>query len=347
MYEQKLSRIGIIITLVVMCITSALYAAGTWRVLHDSDKEIRDYHAITFVSPKKGWTVGVAPLEMDNPGFLGQTNDGGRTWEKVELDVNKILSNIHFYREKHGWGVGDGGMIIHTEDGGKRWGFQQSNVFTWLYGVYFVNEKVGYTVGVYETVLKTTNGGRGVGWEVLSGGIIPGGQGNDPAYMYNAVHFADELTGWVAGVYVDPIAQTQNSVIRKTLDGGQTWINQPTNTEDIIKDIFFIDASTGWAAGENGLMLYTTNGGDTWNIQESSTEENLMTVRFADANVGWAGGGGYGVSAVIHTIDSGETWQTQTIDDSRISKMPVFDIFILDKKHVWITGEQGMVLEYK
>ena len=347
MYKQKLFRIGIIIILAAVCITSALYAAGTWRILHETDKDYNDYEAIAFVSPKKGWAVGVATLDMDNPGLLRETNDGGRTWEKVELDINKNLSNIYFYEKKHGWAVGDGGMIIHTKDGGRRWSFQQSNVFTWLFGVHFVNEKVGYAVGGYETVLKTTNGGRGVGWKMLSGGIIPEGQGNDPAYMYNAVYFADASTGWVAGLYVDPIAQTQNSVIRKTTDGGKTWNDQPANAEDMIKDIFFINASIGWAAGENGLILHTTNSGETWNIQESSTEELLKTIRFADENVGWAGGGEYGVSALIHTTDGGETWQTQTIDHPKLSKRPVFDIFILEKKHVWLTGEQGMVLQYK
>ena len=345
MYKQKFSRIGIIMILAAMCITSALYAEGIWRVLHETDKDYNDYRAIVFISPKKGWTVG-ASFDV-NPGVLRETNDGGRTWDKVELDIDKNLTNIYFYENKHGWAVGDGGMIIHTKDGGRRWGFQQSNVFTPLAGVYFANDKVGYAIGAYETVLKTTNGGRGVGWKVISGGSIPEGQGNDPAYMYNAVYFDDELTGWVAGLYVDPVAQTQNSVIRKTTDGGMTWVDQPTNTEDMINDIFFINASTGWAVGENGVILHTTNSGETWDVQESSTEEILKTVRFADAKVGWAGGGELGVSVLVHTTDGGETWQVQTIDNPKLTNRPVFDIFIFDKKHVWLTGEQGMVLQYK
>lgn len=344
MYKQRMSRIGIIMILAAMCITSALYAEGSWRVLHETDQDYNDYQAISFISPKKGWVVG-ASFDV-NPGVLRETNDGGRTWDKVELDIDKNLKNIYFYENKYGWIVGEGGMIIHTRDSGRRWGFQQSNVFTPLSGVYFVNDKVGYAVGAYETVLKTVNGGRGVGWKVISGGTVPEGQGNDPAYMYNAVYFADELTGWAAGLYVDPVAQTQNSVIRKTTDGGMTWVDQPTETEDMINDIFFID-STGWAVGENGLILHTTNSGETWNIQASGTEEILKTVRFADEKVGWAGGGELGVSVLVHTTDGGETWQMQTIDNPKLSNRPVFDIFIFEKKHVWLTGEQGMVLQYK
>ena len=62
------------------------------------------------------------------------------------------------------------------------------------------------------------------------------------------------------------------------MDGGQTWVTQSTNKEDILEDIFFLDASMGWAVGENGVILYTTDGGETWKEQMSGTEETLRSV---------------------------------------------------------------------
>jgi photosystem II stability/assembly factor-like uncharacterized protein len=41
----------------------------------------------------------------------------------------------------------------------------------------------------------------------------------------------------------------------------QSWVTQTSGTTNTLRDIFFIDGSTGWAVGENGTVLKTTNGG--------------------------------------------------------------------------------------
>ncbi len=341
MSKKRLFLLGIIV--LAACMASVLYASGTWNILLERDPEIRDYFAITFVSPKEGWVAGDAPLDMDSPGYIGHTKDGGKSWEKAEVRIDKTLSDIYFVDKKNGWAVGDAGMIVGTNDGGKCWNIQASKVDNWLYGVHFVNAKTGYAVGKGETVLQTKNGKS---WKLLRGGEIPSGVGDEPEGVFYAVHFIDELTGWAAGIFVDPTADTQNSTIKKTTDGGQTWVDQPTNTEISLRDIFFVDASNGWAVGDDGLVLHTTNGGDTWKIQASGTEEKLLSVSFADKNVGWAVGGDTGVSVIIHTTDGGETWEMQPIEHTRISKVPANGVCVLDADKVWVTGNNGFVASY-
>jgi photosystem II stability/assembly factor-like uncharacterized protein len=345
MRKQKLAKIGVITILATMCVAGILYASGTWNILQEQDPEIRDYFSIAYISSKEGWTVGVSAFDMDNPGFIGHTTDGGKTWEKAEIDVNQNLSNVFFFDKKNGWAVGSGGMIVGTKDGGKRWDLQTSKVGLDLYGLHFVNDKVGYAVGMGETIVQTKNGGKT--WKIIRGGEGGGAVGDDDTSVFNAVHFLDESTGWIAGVKLSPSTGGQDGIIQKTMDGGQKWIDQPTGIEDIIKDIFFIDSSTGWAVAENGVILHTTNGGDSWKPQTSGTEEHLLSIRFADKKVGWAVGGALGVAVITHTADGGKTWEEQKIDDPIASKIPIRDVFIMEGKKVWATGNNGVVMEYK
>jgi photosystem II stability/assembly factor-like uncharacterized protein len=52
--------------------------------------------------------------------------------------------------------------------------------------------------------------------------------------------------------------------IHHTMDGGATWtIHQPPPGADTtqFQGVFFLNATTGWVVGENGLILKTTTGG--------------------------------------------------------------------------------------
>ena len=51
--------------------------------------------------------------------------------------------------------------------------------------------------------------------------------------------------------------------ILKTVDGGQNWKFQDSNTNETLWSIFFLDENTGWAAGDGGAILKTTTGGET------------------------------------------------------------------------------------
>jgi len=42
------------------------------------------------------------------------------------------------------------------------------------------------------------------------------------------------------------------------------WRLQFTETSVDLKDVFFIDQSTGWVVGDNNTILSTTIGGDKW-----------------------------------------------------------------------------------
>ena len=314
----------------------ALSIAEAWTVVQERDPDVRDYMSITFTSKNNGWVVGAASFEdFENPGFIGYTTDGGASWQKSEVKIAADLAEVYFLDDKYGWAVGANGTIVTTTNG-QDWELQTSKVGNGLKGIYFVTQEVGYAVGENDTILSTKNGGRS--WKVLQGGQI-GAVGDDDANMYNAVQFLDEETGWLAGVRVSPSTQGQSALIQKTTDGGQSWVTMETGKEDILEDLFFLNATMGWAVGENGTILHTDNGGETWKEQGTgTTEETLRSVGFADENNGWAVGGDFGVGAILRTADGGKTWEFEASNEKLVK------VFVLDGNNVWLASSTGAIM---
>ena len=323
---------------IIGCLLIALPAMAGWVVLQQRDPAIRDYMSIYFTGEETGWAVGSAAFEdYENPGFIGFTMDGGKSWDRSDLRLEADLSDVYFFDKDHGWAVGQNGLIANTNNG-KDWGLQVSKVpGVALTSINFVNEKVGYAVGVNETILSTRNGGRQ--WKVVKGGQVGGGIGDDDTSMFNSVQFLDEKTGYIVGIRVLPEAKKQESVIIKTEDGAQSWVSQETGQEDILEDIFMLDAMIGWAVGENGIVLHTTNGGIKWDKQDSGTEETLRSVRFANEKVGWAVGGELGVGVVITTTDGGQSWTLEESNEKMVKA------HVLNIQHVWLAGSTGKIMK--
>ena len=68
----------------------------------------------------------------------------------------------------------------------------------------------------------------------------------------------------------------------------------------------FVNDSTGWAAGAEGLLLKTSNGGETWNEQTTFTSRKINALWFLNEMNGWLVGD---QGIVSTTIDGGESWQ--------------------------------------
>ncbi len=75
------------------------------------------------------------------------------------------------------------------------------------------------------------------------------------------------------------------------------------------KTVKFIDANTGWVAGDDGAILKTTDGGNNWVVQTSGTANTLRSIFFLDATNGWACGD---LGTIISTSNGGTTWTPQT-----------------------------------
>ena len=84
------------------------------------------------------------------------------------------------------------------------------------------------------------------------------------------------------------------------------WTN--TRNNELLHNVHFADARTGWAVGTDGTIVATRDGGTHWERQTGGTPNLLTSVHFADARTGWAVGQG---RTIVATRDGGATWAAQ------------------------------------
>lgn len=75
--------------------------------------------------------------------------------------------------------------------------------------------------------------------------------------------------------------------------------------KETMRDVKFIDATTGWLVGNKGTIYKTTDGGQNWTEQSAGTQKDLVKASFLDANTGWAATID---GSLFKTLDGGNTW---------------------------------------
>ena len=192
--------------------------------------------------------------------------------------------------------------------------------------VFFTDANTGYTSGgnftggPFPMIRKTTNAGSS--WFEQTSP-----QSDSAGWVFPDVFFTDMNTGFIAvtsftnanfgGILKTTNGGTNWSIVRvdnaiwsiyfinsstgyaagyktvlKTTDAGTTWVNK--DFPNFLRDIHFTDINTGYVVGVHGTILKTTNGGTDWVEQRPRpTNIDLFGVSFADANTGIAVGGSY------------------------------------------------------
>jgi photosystem II stability/assembly factor-like uncharacterized protein len=156
-----------------------------------------------------------------------------------------------------------------------------------------------------------------------------------------SVSFPSANDGWVVGKF---------GMILHTVDGGQTWREQDSGTQNALSSISFVDDDHGVAVGSAGTVIVTNDGGQTWKPQNSGIHDQLLSVKALSPKLAFAVGA-YGT--VLSTHD-GATWQKQTFSWNQLIPKVITDIgpmepnlssvFFLDPENGWISGEFGLIL---
>jgi photosystem II stability/assembly factor-like uncharacterized protein len=143
-----------------------------------------------------------------------------------------------------------------------------------------------------------------------------------------SIFFVNNQTGWFSGT---------DGLIKKTTDGGYTWIPQTVPTTNNLWTLFFFNANTGWAGGGYydinsfgmNIIIKTTNGGENWFTQINDTVfANYFTqsIYFPNSNTGYAGNegsSGFSITGIIKkTTNGGLNWTT--LGGSSPSKKIIF-----------------------
>ena len=331
-----------------------------WTVLREDDILRGDgiegmLQDVYFMDDQNGLVVG-------NGGLMLKTSDGGKTWEKVEVDMRPPgagqrpggggggppgggfgrggpapLYNIYFVDENVGYITGGRGTILKTSDGGKTWvrkmarsdtpgrGGRPGGIRANLMGIQMINETTGFIAGSENTILKTTDGG-----ETWVGSSERARVGETRNNLEN-IWFVSSTTGWVIGSF---------GTLLHTTDGGENWDKRDPGFDNNLFGIYFLDENTGWICGQEGLILHTTDGGTTWNQQKAESFDDLHDIIFVDAMVGWAVGG---YNSILHTTDGGKTWAVSNIPGGATFK----GVHATDQNHCWTINDWGVIAGYK
>ena len=310
-------------------------------------------------------------------------------WYELNPETNSHIYCVHFSDNSLGWICANNNLIKQTADGGDTWnetnfhgGTSGSSGFNW-YSIYAINENEVYACGskynwdrFQFNYAYSTNAGSSwtwqsswgssagawrqvffiddqIGWKVGTrsgnGWIGRTSDGfnefiDSPVFddqPLRSVHFIDQNIGWVAG---------SNGFIAKSIDAGITWTELQTGLEaEDLNKIFFIDATTGWAVGDEddvGIIIKTTDGGATWNTVNMPPTMELNGLYFVNEDIGWACGSTVvnqeERGLILYSDDAGENWTEQYVADE-VSEL--YDVFFINELTGWVSGSDGIILK--
>lgn len=246
-------------------------------------------------------------LSINN--FYSQTN-----WELLNpKPTANTGKKIEFISENIGYIITTS-ELLETLDAGESWQKKQDISSGNDMSFYDSN---GYIVGNDGYVLRSTNSGNS--WTQISTNF------NN---SFNTVNIIDE----------DNIILSSSNSIVISSDGGNTW--QSLNIPNVsVNKTFFVNASIGHAACDNGTLLKTVDGGQSWYVTQSTNlyPSDFFNIYFVNENIGFST---REHSDMYKTTDGGETWiKLAGISDA------IYSIYFLNENMGYVTGYQGVIFK--
>lgn len=199
---------------------------------------------IYFLDTLNGFAGGV-------PGQFLQTTDGGLDWQPANIDSGTFshfpVLDFKFYNKEYGFACGGrfdiAGVIWRTTNGGGNWTSidAQYAPADEIWDIHFFDSLnvmgVGGDPDIYGVgIMQSTD--AGISWDYFEIGVY--GQAL-------AVSFRTENEGWAA------VPTSENFVA--TYDYGLSWTDYSTPDSSSLYDIIFTDSLTGYAVGEEGVIV--------------------------------------------------------------------------------------------
>ncbi len=160
-----------------------------------------------------------------------------------------------------------------------------------LSSVSFLNDDTGLVCGANQ-IWKTTNGGQL--WTTVFSGA--------PEIFLEEIFWIKENTALAVGYNFG----NNQAVILRSVNAGAGWapVSSPVNVN--LKDIHFINETTGYVCGQ-GAVLRTTNGGQSWTNVSNGTAGG-QSIFFLNENTGFVAGGSPVNASLERTTNGGNSW---------------------------------------
>ena len=289
--------------------------------------------------------VGARTAPEGDAGAVYASSDGGATWTQQLAYQPEDVTEIAMADATAGWCAARG-TVLHTADGGATW--TSTNPAPALDMQWSLPATVGdgshaWVVGwplygdfglhIYAT------DDAGASWHEQSAGALPATSVTQlcPLSEDDVLAFSGVGDEWASG------------------DGGQTWSQLVTGSQQWTQGLSFVSATEGWAAtpySSEGEIRHTADGGDTWDGAdlplEPGTDRSFdpQDVRFVDGERGWAVGSGFAGGALAATSDGGTTWTLQDIPKPAGYEYEVSlnTLDFANAQNGWVAGYDGVIL---
>lgn len=174
----------------------------------------------------------------DLAGNVLKSGDLGETWESKQTPAWN-LTDLEFFTNEIGWGVGYYDMTVKTTDGGNTWNLNAPVIDgRSMFDIEFIDSSTGYVIGGSQ-IARTTN--KGNTWEIVLD--LQGPQ-------LNSVATFRENYAWVVG----------SNEIYHTSNKGDTWIKQTFSPSSYLRKVKCVDSLHAWIQG-SPFFYRTVNGG--------------------------------------------------------------------------------------
>lgn len=261
-------------------------------------------------------------------GYIGNTDDGGLTWEMLPLwyTQGRHLNNFIFLDENNGYAIGSNKLILSTSDFGRTWRGKEWTKSPFDFGAYdyslsrifFSDTMTGWIFGYDDNfddtdalIIKTEDGGKS--WFKLFS--------TDTFSAFDG-YFMNPDTGWVVGSKGEDFYE-KCLTIQKTVDGGRTWEEQYFDpdpnypfTRCFLKRLESDKKGNLWSVGVAGMVARSTDPVNHWELLKHDVYRiNFESICFVNVTTGWGieeyQVGHLGKTRLIKTTDGGKTWQHQ------------------------------------
>jgi len=231
-----MKQVVLLITAVLIMFTTSF---AQWKIVNQG--MVGEINGVYFVSEKTGWAVGF-------PGVYLKTEDGGLSWQQLggwQIGNYPSFGHIDFVNDSVGWAVAYD-KITKTLDGGISWQTQLDKDRHSFRSIFALNENVAFVWG------SITDSNKGVILKTLDGGST--WIDISPEFRYNDIRslwFFNQDVGIVTGHI--PTGYSDEGRILRSYDGGITWHEKLVPELSNIRDVQFINDSTGFFVGRDNL----------------------------------------------------------------------------------------------
>lgn len=241
---------------------------------------VEDLNCISTPSINKCYSVG-------NRQTVVSTLNAGSNWVCVPYSyTNNALNYVKAFAPSTVYAIGSV-KFLKSFDSGTAWTVSNNPILNYSYSMFFVDSQTGWIGGNSRIFNKTTNGG--LTWENCT---LPPGAGGG---VGSGIFFINSQTGW----------HSNGRYIFKTINGGSNWTEFEYPEFYYFNKLFFVNDLTGWASGEDGLIIKTTNGGSNW-VSQGHFGGVPISIFFLNSQTGW-----YSTSNVVRkTTNSGTSWDS-------------------------------------